>query len=38
MDDLNRSDIIHIKPELIPNEDQLETGEKVSKDVSVKTT
>ena len=34
MDELNRSDIIHIKQEPLPNEDQFGTEERISKDVS----
>ena len=34
MDEINRSDIIHIKPEPPLNEDQLETEGEISKDAS----
>ena len=35
MDDFKRSDIIHIKPEPLLNEDQLGTEDEISKDVSL---
>ena len=34
MNGFDRSDVIHIKPEPIPNDDQLENKETISKDVS----
>ena len=34
MDEFNRSDVIHIKPEPLPNDDQMESEERISKDVS----